>query len=173
MAEQHIDSPDDLSDADQELLASIRKTLWGYEPPRGTRPSLNIEVRDGRVRLAGRMRTLAMKEISEYLLLRSKGVRGVRNEVITDPEIVRAVADVLATDEQLGPACIRVDSRDGRVILSGSVPDEALIQRAVELASGVPLLTDVESRLVVASEAQTRSSSDGAGSASVPPAPEG
>ena len=95
------------------------------------------------------MRTMAMKEIAEYLVRRIDGVRVVRNDVVTDPETIRAVADALALDERLGPACVQVDSRNGEVILMGSVPDDMLIGRALDIAAGVPDVEGVQSRLVV------------------------
>jgi osmotically-inducible protein OsmY len=152
MAEEMVRSAEDLADADRELVVAIRKALADYEPLRATRPVLDVEVADGRVRLTGRMRTLAMKEIAEYLILRTAGVRAVRNDVVADPDVVRAVADALAADERLGPACIQVDARDGRVVLAGVVPDDGHVRRALELAGGVPVVASVRSALVVRPE---------------------
>lgn len=150
MAEQQLIRHDEaLTDSDWELVPVIRKALTDYEPLRATRPTLHINVEDGRVRLSGKMRTLAMKEIAEYMIRRIEGVRAIRNDVITDPEVVRAVADALAADDQVGPACIQVDARNGEVVLMGGVPDERLIRRAVEIASAVPSADAVQSRLVV------------------------
>ena len=144
-----IRSREDLTEADGERMLAIRRTLWEYETLRATRTVLDVEVEDGRVRLSGRMRTEAMKEVAEYLVMRLPNVRAVRNDVVTDPEVVRAVADALAADDRLGPACIRVEARNGEVTLLGAVPDEALIRRAEELAAGVPVVASVRHRLLV------------------------
>ena len=152
MAEELIRSREDLSEADRELVLAIRRTLWEYEPLRATRPVLDVEVEDGRVRLSGRMRTAAMKEVAEYKVLRLPNVRAVRNDVVTDPEVVRAVADALAADDRLAPACVRVEVRSGDVTLVGAVPDEGLARRAVELASGAAGVASVQSRLAVQAE---------------------
>lgn len=150
MAEQELIRTDHAaSEEDWELVPRIRKALSNYEPLRATRPALDVSVDDGRVHLRGRMRTMAMKEIAEYLVRRIDGVRAVRNDIVADPETIRAVADALAVDDQLGPACIQVDSRNGEVILMGSVPDEALIGRALDIAAGVPHVDGAKSRLVV------------------------
>lgn len=151
MAEQSIGFGEGLKESDRALSLEIRKTLWNYEPIRATRPSLHVQIEDGLVYLSGRLRTMAMKEIAEYMVLRISGVRALRNEISTDPDVVRAVADALAADDGLAPACVQVQARDGEVTLSGSVPDGALISRALELASGVPMVKDVHSRLVVQS----------------------
>ncbi len=139
-----------LSEADRELAFKVRKALHEYEPIRATRPPLEIDVREGRVHLRGRMRTLAMKEISEYMIMRLEGVRAVRNEVLTDPEVARAVADVLAADADLGPLCIQVDARYGEVVLAGRVPDETLADRAMQLAATVHGVENATNRMRLA-----------------------
>src|SRR5581483_2548069 len=138
-----------LPDDDRQLLTAIRKTLWEYEPLRATRPTLTIGVQDGRVVLAGRVRTLAIKEIAEYLLLRIDGVRAVRNDLLADPEVVRALADLVAADPELGPLCPRIDVRDGVVHLAGDVPSEAVANRLIELAADHPWVDSVVSYLTI------------------------
>jgi hypothetical protein len=76
-------------------------------------------------------------------------VRAVRNDLIADPEVIRAVADVFADDPDVGPSCPIVDCRDGVVILIGNVPSDAVARRAVELATAVPLVASVTSHLQV------------------------
>jgi osmotically-inducible protein OsmY len=149
MAHDMFRFDDELPEEDRHLYASIRKALWDYEPLRATRPVLDISVRDGLVRLQGRVRTLAIKEISEYLLLRIPGIRAVANDLVADPEVVRAVADAFASDSELGPACPIVEVRDGIVILAGQLPSEELAQRAVEVALSVPSVVSVTTHLRV------------------------
>ncbi|MGE3273142.1 MAG: BON domain-containing protein [Chloroflexota bacterium] len=140
---------DDLPEAERHLLTAIRKTLWDYEPLRATRPILDISVRDGLVRLQGRVRTAAIKEISEFLLHRIPGIRAVRNDLVADPEVVRAVADAIAADPELGPACPIIESRDGEVILVGQVASQELARRATEIATAVPIVASVANHLHV------------------------
>jgi osmotically-inducible protein OsmY len=149
MAHEMFDQDDDLPEADRQLLAVIQKTLWDYEPLRATRPVLHISVDGGLARLQGRVRTSAIKEIAELLVHHLSEVRAVRNDLIADPEVVRAVADAFAADPEIGPACPIVDVRDGVVILVGDLPSEELANRAVELASSVPLVASVTSSLQV------------------------
>jgi osmotically-inducible protein OsmY len=149
MAEELFRGADDLPEADRHLLNAIRKVLWAYEPLRATRPTLDIGVREGRVTLTGRVRTLAIKEISEYMVIRLNGVLAVRNDLVADPEVVREVADVIAADPELAPLCPRVDSRYGVVSLAGDVPSEAVAQRLIELVGAVPVVESVTSYLTV------------------------
>jgi osmotically-inducible protein OsmY len=149
MAEQIVGTEDVLTQEDKALLRAIKNTLYGYEPLRATRPGLDVRVHDGRVELRGLVRTLAMKEIAEYLILRVQGVRAVRNDIVADPEIVLAVAEAMAADNQLADHCIRVDSRGGAVILAGDVPSEAIATRAQEVAAGASNVVSVTSAMRV------------------------
>jgi osmotically-inducible protein OsmY len=135
------------AEADRELAVNIRKVLLDYEPIRATRPPLEIDVQEGRVHLQGRMRTLAMKEIAEYKIMRLEGVRAVRNDVLTDPEVVRRVTDALASDAGLGPLCIQVDARYGNVVLAGRIPSGTAADRAMQIAATAPGVENVVNRM--------------------------
>ena len=149
MSQEIFPIDDDLPEADRRVLNAIHKALLGYEPLWATRPVLEVTVHEGLARLRGRVRTSAIKEIAELLVLQIPAVRAVRNDLTADPEVVRAVADALAADPELGPTCPIVDARDGVVILLGDTPSEALARRAVEVATAVPLVASVTSHLRV------------------------
>jgi osmotically-inducible protein OsmY len=157
MAHEIIRLDEDLPDADRHLLELIRSTLLNYEPLRATRPVLDISINQGLVRLDGRVRTSAIKEVAELLVLQLNGVRAVRNALVADPEVVRAVADAFSGDPEVGPACPIIEARDGIVILVGDVPSEAVARRAFDLASAVPLVASVTSNLQVAVPASAHS----------------
>ena len=157
MAQAIFPIADDLPGADRRVLNVISKTLLDYEPLRATRPILEVTVNEGLVHLRGRVRTSAIKEIAELLVLQLPPVRAVRNELIADPEVVRAVADALAAEPDLGPACPIVDARDGVVILIGEVASDELARRAVQIASTVPLVASVTSHLRIHAPASVHS----------------
>lgn len=157
MAQEIFPIDDDLPEADRRVLNVIRKTLLDYEPLRATRPILEVTVHEGLVHLRGRVRTSAIKEIAELLVLRLPQIRAVRNDLIADPEVVRAVADAIAADSELGPACPIVDARDGVVILLGDLPSDELARRAVDVATAVPLVSSVTSHLRVVPPAPAHS----------------
>jgi len=161
-AEELIVGDDDLSEGDRHVLAAIRRILWDYEPLRATRPIVHVAVTDGMVRLDGRVRTLAIKEIAEYSVLGVKGVRAVRNDLLADPEVVRAVADAIAADSELGPLCPLLDARDGVVTISGDVPSDEAVDRLLELVRSVPLVEDVTSYLRVRPLVSTVAATNGA-----------
>jgi osmotically-inducible protein OsmY len=136
-------------ESDRRIFLALRRRLWEYEALRATRPELDLQVHQGIVRVRGRVRTQAMKEIAGYLLAREEGVNAVENELISDTEVIRDVADALALDEELAPLCLVVDARAGIATLSGELPDPALEQRAVEAAAAVPSVVSVISNLQV------------------------
>src|SRR5712691_6384903 len=116
-------------ESDRRLALALHRRLWAYEPLRATHPELELDVQQGAVRIRGRVRTQAMKEIVGYLCKRAEGVASVRNELVSDAELMRQVADALAADPDVGPLCIRVDARAGAVILSGELPGAELEPR--------------------------------------------
>lgn len=64
-----------------------------------------------------------------------------------DAEIAAAVRSGLYRDAALAPYAIRVEVRQGVVVLSGRVPDQALAARAASIAAAVAGVRRVESRL--------------------------
>jgi osmotically-inducible protein OsmY len=144
----------DLERAEKKLFSRVRRVLWEYEPLRASHAEIDIAV-DGRgVRLRGRVRTLPQKLIAKVLVERMTDVDEVTNELVADPEVVRAVADALAQDERTAAYVIRVDSRHGVVDLRGEVPSDVVQQAALEIAATVPLVSRVRNALVIGGEAQ-------------------
>jgi osmotically-inducible protein OsmY len=115
---------------------------------RASHAEIFIDVEGDGVRLRGRVRTMPQKYIAGVLVERMTGIGVVTNELIADPEVVRAVADALAQDERTAPYVLRVDSRHGIVVLRGEVPNEATQQAALEIALGMPLVSSVRNQIV-------------------------
>lgn len=132
----------------------MRRVLWDYEPLRASHAEIFIDVEDDRVRLRGRVRTLPQKLIAGVLVERMSEVAAVTNDLIADPDVVRAVADALAQDDRTAAYVIRVDARHGMVILRGQVASEAVRDAAVRIASSVPLVSSVRSQLTIGGEAR-------------------
>ena len=142
----------ELGRAEKKIYTRVRRVLWDYEPLRASHAEIFIDVEGDIVTLRGRVRTMPQKLIAEVLVRRMTEVASVRNELISDPEVVRAVANALAQDERTAPYVIRVDSRHGMVVLRGEVPNEAIQRAALEIALGVPLVTSVRSQLTLGGE---------------------
>lgn len=68
---------------------------------------------------------------------------------LSDASVTASVTGALAQDPGLSALRIDVDTRDGRVLLSGHAPDGLARDRATRLARAVPGVTEVENRLQV------------------------
>jgi hypothetical protein len=89
-----------LERAEKKLYTRVRRVLWDYEPLRASHAEIFIDVEGDQVGLRGRVRTLPQKLIANVLVERMTDVGAVSNELIADPDVVRAVADALAQDER-------------------------------------------------------------------------
>ena len=144
----------ELERAEKKLYTRVRRVLWDYEPLRASHAEIDIHVASGIVRLRGRVRTLPQKLIAMVLVKRMTDVGEVINELVADPEVVRAVADALAQDERTAAYVIRIDSRHGVVVLRGEVPSDAVVQAAIEIAATVPRVSSVRNALAVGGDAR-------------------
>ena len=139
----------DLARGEKKVYTRVRRVLWDYEPLRASHAEIFIDVEGDRVRLRGRVRTLPQKLIASVLVERMPEVSSVTNELVADPEVVRAVADALARDDRTAAYVIRVDSRHGVVTLRGEVPSESVQDAAVGIASSVPVVHVVRNQLTI------------------------
>jgi osmotically-inducible protein OsmY len=144
----------DLQRAEKKIYSHVRRVLWDYEPLRASHAEIFIDVDQQSVWLRGRVRTMPQKLIASVLVERIAGVGAVINDLIADPEVVRAVADALAQDERTAAYVVRVDARHGRVVLRGEVPSVEVQQAASEIASAVPIVSSVRNQLVIGGAAQ-------------------
>jgi hypothetical protein len=146
-----VRAPDrDLERAERRIYTRVRQVLWDYEPLRASHAEIFIDVDGHAVRLRGRVRTLPQKLIARGLVERMPEVESVTNDdLVADPEVVRAVADALAQDSRTAAYVIRLDARHGTVALRGGVPSQAVQQAALEIAASVPLVSNVRDQLTI------------------------
>jgi osmotically-inducible protein OsmY len=129
---------------DDDVLADIGDRLWQDKTTRDSeRSALAIEVRDGEVFLAGHVTSLRYRGRVVELIRGIRGVRGICNNLVADPELVGEVVQALAADARTRPAVIRVGAFHGWVHLAGEVPDQATRRAAEELAAGVACVRGV------------------------------
>jgi osmotically-inducible protein OsmY len=139
----------ELDRTEKKIYTRVRRVLWDYEPLRASHADIYIDVDGDAVRLRGRVRTLPQKLIANVLVERMPEVGSVTNELIADPDIVRAVADALAYDERTAAYVIRLESRHGVVTLRGQVPFQAVQEAAVSITSSVPLVASVRNSMTI------------------------
>jgi osmotically-inducible protein OsmY len=138
-----------LERSDKKIFTRVRRVLWDYEPLRASHAEIYIDVDRGSVRLRGRVRTLPQKLIADVLVSRMQDVGSVTNDLIADPDVVRAVADALAQDDRTAAYVIRVEARHGVVTLRGEVATEAIQTAAVQITASVPLVNSVRNQMSV------------------------
>jgi osmotically-inducible protein OsmY len=145
-----VRAPDrDLERAERKIYTRVRRVLWDYEPLRASHAEIFIDVDGDHVRLRGRVRTLPQKLIANALVERMPEVGSVTNNLIADPEVVRAVADSLAQDDRTAAYVIRMDSRHGVVTLRGEVASTEVADAAMQIASAVPLVQTARNQLTI------------------------
>jgi len=150
-----VRAPDrELAKDEKKTYTRVRRALWDYEPLRASHAEIFIDVDDDRVRLRGRVRTLPQKLIASGLVERLAEVGSVANELIADPDVVRAVADALARDPRTAAYVIRVDARHGLVTLRGEVASAAIQDAAMQIAASVPLVASVRNQTTVGGDAR-------------------
>jgi hyperosmotically inducible protein len=70
-------------------------------------------------------------------------------QALTDAGITTKINAALAADDELKALQINVDTKDGRVVLTGSAPNANAQQRATMLAQAVEGVMAVDNRLVI------------------------
>jgi osmotically-inducible protein OsmY len=143
---------------DRRLTLEVERVLREYEPLRASRAPLIAEVFGGRVRLLGRTRSLALRIIAGYIVSFVPGVEAIDNEVLSDDQVIRAVADALAADPLTAPQVLRVNCRYGEVRLVGEVFSPDAVARALQIASGVPGVEGVTSEIAIVRPRQSAGS---------------
>jgi osmotically-inducible protein OsmY len=145
-----VRAPDrELERGEKKTYTRVRRVLWDYEPLRASHAEIFIDIEGDQVMLRGRVRTMPQKLIARMLVERMPEVSSVLNELVADPEVVRAVADALAQDERTAAYVIRVDARHGAVALRGEVPSEAVQEAAAQIAAIVPTVATVRNYLTI------------------------
>jgi hyperosmotically inducible protein len=70
-------------------------------------------------------------------------------QALTDASITTKINAALAADDELKALQINVDTKDGRVVLTGTAPNANAQQRATMLAQAVEGVMAVDNRLVI------------------------
>jgi len=129
---------------DSIILADIDQALWADEVIRALDiDTIDVAVRDGVVILGGYTTTPINKVRAEHIAREVPGVLGVVNNIVTDDDVVAAVAQALAHDARVREQRITVHAEHGVVTLSGEVASADLRLVAEEVAASVPQVRGV------------------------------
>jgi osmotically-inducible protein OsmY len=144
MAEQVI--PEE-SEQDAELRHGVARAIWEDEVLRINLPTLQIRAQDGSVVLQGYAVSQLHRERTERVVRGVRSVQSVENQLVTDDDLRRIVAQGLGRDPRTRGYQFRVDSFRGIVHLFGNVDSPAARLAAEEIATEVPHVRGVVSRL--------------------------
>jgi osmotically-inducible protein OsmY len=113
-----------------------------------------VEVNEGVAILRAVVRGVALRHAAARLAATVDGVETVRDELLDDPAIERAVAHALATHPglQLLTDVVSIKSYHGEVTLTGYVPDQSQQMTAEAVARSVPGVKEVVNTLLVSPE---------------------
>lgn len=130
-------SPDDKRTAGQELDAAVAKTEQQVDKAAA---ELKQDSAQAKAAVESSAQTAAAKVDAAATAVADK---------TADAMITAAVNAELAKDRDLSALKIDVDTRDGRVMLSGTAPSTSARERASLLASAVKGVASVDNRLEV------------------------
>ena len=139
--------------SDADIKAEIQQALRRHAPIYTTKAPIRVEVTDGVAILRGVVIGVALRDMAGQLAATVDGVKSVRNELLDDPAIERAVARALATHPhvRLLTDVVGLKSYHGVVTLAGSVPEQAQKLAAEAVTRSIPGVVEVVNRLVVSS----------------------
>lgn len=80
---------------------------------------------------------------------RAAAHRGARSDERSDSLIVEELSERMSDDEQLDASEILVGCTDGRVLLTGEVPERSMKHRAEDIAEAVRGVQDIENHIRV------------------------
>lgn len=133
---------------DSAIAADVDWALWDDEVIREIdAETIDVAVHDGVVVLSGYASTPVSKARAERAARSVAGVLGVENRIVTDAELVSAVAQALARDPRTRGQRLFVHARHGIVYLSGEVASAAIRAAAEEVAAGLPTVRAVVNRV--------------------------
>jgi osmotically-inducible protein OsmY/uncharacterized protein YrrD len=146
---------------DSAIAADVDQALWSDEVIRALDiETIDVAVHDGVVTLSGYATTPTSKARAERAARQVPGVLRVENEIVTDGEVVTAVAQALARDERTRRARIFVHAEHGVVTLYGEIENPDVRAAAEEVAASVPqvrgVINDVQTPGVVVEPAKQR-----------------
>lgn len=136
---------------DTEIKEYVASTLlWNFEV--GTQ--IHVSVDHGVITLTGHVDAFWKKEKAEELITGIIGVAGVRNEIEVRPPEERRdemIKDRIESSLEFNPSVdsskINVDVREGKVILTGSVPNKTVREMVLNTVRFTHGVQEIEDRL--------------------------
>jgi osmotically-inducible protein OsmY len=138
--------------SDSSIAQAVANTLeWDSAVPDG---AVQATVRNGWVTLNGTVMWQYQKAAAERVVTHLYGVKGVNNSILVRPQAtpgdVRAkIEQAFRRSAEVDAQRVRVDAKDGTVVLTGTVHSLVEREEAERAAWAAPGVTHVDDRLVV------------------------
>lgn len=135
----------------ENVSEAIERALWSYPSLRSDDMPISFDLHlNGTVEVNGNVRSRTIKEGVLELIGSVRGVDQVIDNVYADPELERAIAERLLTDERtayLSPGAVQVFGHRGVMVLVGDIKDAAEIPAVLDMAASVEGVVKVVDRL--------------------------
>lgn len=138
--------------SDTEIAEAAANTLsWDSAVPAR---NVQVKLRDGWVTLAGNVEWRYQRDAAEFAVRRLYGVKGITNDIVVKPrarsaDIRAKIEDAFRRSAEVDAKHVRVEVRDGQVILTGNVRSLAERREAERAAWSAPGVTLVDDRIAV------------------------
>ncbi len=127
------------SGQDEALELAAVDALQNYSGVRVWTDALDVKANNGVVEIGGHVRTRAEREVTEEVILKTKGVKDVASNLYVDTDLEIAVGKALGNDTRTRSSFpgILVGSAFGEIYLKGSVTSQDIKKVAAEIATKV------------------------------------
>lgn len=132
----------------EDLMSTIGKRLWRFEPVRSRDLPLDLDLSEEAVlTIKGFAPTLTIKEAILDIVGSVDGVKQVIDELVADPNLEVEIAEELIRNEaskHLMPGDVQIFAQLGAVVLVGDLndSDRQAVVRVVEAVPGVRQVVD-------------------------------
>ena len=141
------------SSTDSEIADAVRNALTWHSAV--NEDMINIKVEDGWIYLEGTVNWEYERRAAERAVENIRGVKGVVNTIkikvkkVEPSEIKKKIKAAFHRHATVDSANVQVDSRDGKVTLTGTVRSWTERKDAEDVAWSMPGVTDVENQLEI------------------------
>lgn len=134
---------------DEALTLAAVDALRNYTGVRVWTDALRLKATNGIIEISGHVRTHAEKEVTEDVVLKTKGVKDVVSQLYIDTDLEIRVAKALGDDARTRGSFpgILVGSAFGEIYLKGSVASQEIKKAAGEIAGKVQGVREVNNQL--------------------------
>lgn len=137
------------SELDLELQELVMEAIDDDNIVRESDVPVTVTVLDGIAAVSGVVLSKTMHDRVLYAAARTRGVKKVIDNLISDPEIENAIAQLLSSIPNLKTYTVKVTSYMGQVTLYGGVASDEQHEEALALAASVPGVVSVNDRLQI------------------------